>query len=112
MAVTVKNIIDEVRPMVADDSAPYRWSDLQVMARINAGIQEVFSRRPDSPILQTVEPPTDLTNIYDEITLRPLFKTALIYFAAWTLLSERSSDKSLRAQAKEYRQLFDGLMGA
>ena len=112
MAYTVKNIIDDVRPLVADDSTgdTPRWSDPQIMTRINLGIQETFSLRPDSVTLQVVDAPDELTSVYDEVPLRTAFRMALTYYAAWSLLSERSSDKSLRTQGLDFRKLYNSLV--
>lgn len=112
MAFTVANVITEVRPLVADtDAGDYRWDDATILARVNSGVEETFALRPDSVISQAVSPPAASTATGDAVPLRDLFKMAIIYFTAWSLLSERSSDKSLRTQALDYRKLYTGLVG-
>lgn len=112
MAFTVTNVIDEVRPLVADtESSDYRWPDATILTRVNAGVAEIFSQRPDAVSSLDPDPPADSTAVGDTVPLRGVFKMATIYFVAWSLLSERSSDKSLRTQALDYRKLYSGLVG-
>jgi hypothetical protein len=111
MAFTVKNVVDEVRPLVSDSDVPYRWTDAQMKAKVNEGLQEVFTLRPDAVATISPNPPEDISNLYDDVPVRPVFKTALIYYTASSLLMERGSDKSLRTQGQDYQKLFFTLMG-
>lgn len=111
MAFTVKNVADEVRPLVSDTTQPLRWTDAQLLAKVNEGLQETFTLRPDAVISVSADAPVDLENLYDEVPVRPVFKSALIYYTASTLLLERGSDKSLRTQGKEYQRIYLTLMG-
>lgn len=111
MAFTVKQVVSEVRPLVSDSDVPYRWTDAQLKAKINEGLQEIFTLRPDAVATISPNPPAYIENLYDEVPVRPVFKTALIYYTASALLAERGSDKSLRTQGMDYQKLFFTLIG-
>jgi hypothetical protein len=110
VAFTVKNVIDEVRPLIADTEQPYRWSDARVKAKINSSIGETFSRRPDSLLTASSSAPNTLSSMYDEVPMEDRFKIPLVFYAAYLLLMERASDKSLRTQGMDFLKLYANLM--
>ena len=112
MAFTGTNVLDEVRPLVADtDNTNYRWTDDQILVKINSAILEIFSLRPDAANPATVEPPSSVI-LTSTIALRDLFRPAVVYHAASALLMERSSDKSLRTQGADFRKMYTQTVGA
>ena len=110
MAFTVADVITEVRPLVADSAVPYRWEDTVIIPKVDEGLQDVFSRRPDRLLTLSPDAPTSVVAVTDVLPLNLNNKTALIYFAAARLLAERSSDKSLRAQGQEFYKIYLNLM--
>jgi len=112
MSFTVKNIVDDVRPLISDTDQPYRWTDPQIVVRVNDAVQHTFSRRPDAASSATLDGPEDLESMYDEVPLRRQFRSALIYYTGAVLLQDRSSDKSLRSKGAEFMKLFNALIGA
>jgi hypothetical protein len=111
MAFTVNNVIIEARMLVADETQPYRWSDVQMKDKVNEGLHAVFSERPDSYTEIVVGPISDLDSLYDDVPLQPNFKAALIYYVAGNLIATRSSDKSLRVQGREFLTQFNHIVG-
>lgn len=110
MAFTVQDVIDEVRPLVADSAVPYRWENLAMIPKVNEGLQDIFSRRPDRLLVLSPDAPVPLVSATDELPLNLNNKTAMIYFVAARLLGERSSDKSLRVQGQDFYKIYLNLM--
>lgn len=111
MAFTVKNVVDDARPMVGDETEPYHWADPQIVAVVDSGLQVLHSMRPDALTSVTVDPPDTLESLYDAVPVRDSFRAALRYFVAGTLLQERGSDKSMRQQGADFLARFQALAG-
>jgi hypothetical protein len=54
---TVSQIFTEARRIIHDESQPYRWSDVELLAYINAGNRQTVALIPDANTVETV---TDL----------------------------------------------------
>lgn len=52
---TAQNVIDEVRRIIHDENAPYRWEDVELLDYINAGIRQIVGILPDSNTVETIE---------------------------------------------------------
>jgi hypothetical protein len=91
----------ELRAMIADTNTPYRWEDGRIHSFINVAIQRLFSDRPDAFSGFLSYAPADLVLGTDELPCRAEFIPAVLFYAAATLIMQRSSDKSLRKQADD-----------
>ncbi len=52
--VTAQDIIDEVRRVIHDENPTFRWSDIELLDYINAGIRQTVSLVPEAYTVETV----------------------------------------------------------
>jgi hypothetical protein len=52
---TVQDIIDEVRPIIHDETVSYRWSDANLLDYVNAGIRQIVTLIPEANVTESVE---------------------------------------------------------
>jgi len=52
---TAQNIIDEVRAIIHDSVATFRWSDVELIRYLNAGVRQTISLVPEANAVQSIE---------------------------------------------------------
>lgn len=51
----VQSVITEVRRIIHDESAPFRWSDAELIDYVNAGDRQTVSLLPEANTIETIE---------------------------------------------------------
>lgn len=52
---TAQDVIDEVRRIIHDETAPYRWEDAELIDYINAATRQIVTILPDANTVETIE---------------------------------------------------------
>jgi len=105
MSFTAANVLSDARVMVHDEDS-IRWSDGDLLAYVNRGLEALWAKRPDAFFVEgiVVDPPTALTSTSNAVPLLDRWRVALTHWVAYECLSEDDDDASNQALATNHLQ--------
>ena len=103
-----QDVIDRIRPLINDTVAQYRWSDDDLIDKLNDGLEELWKTRPvafyESAIVLTHF--TDLTAVGDTMPVGNSYRQALAFFVAFLAYSEDRDDLANAQNAQKFFDLY------
>ena len=112
--MTGQNIIDEVRSTLMDETEPYRFSDVLMLGFLNDGLQTLFSRRPDSVIMEDdvrirIDRPAPLGQLDDPLVMEPHWRPVLVHYVLYRAYDIDSDQHEAGAAGKAlgFKTRFD-----
>lgn len=114
MAITGQQIVDEVRTTVVDDTPTYRWSDALLLGWLNAGLQALFSKRPDCMLLEDdtavqVNRPIAMNALSEVLPVDDKYSVALVQYVLHRVFLTDTDELEAASQgrAAAHKALFD-----
>ena len=107
--MTAQDIITAVRTDILNDgTAPYRWSDAFLLAKLSDAQRELFRRRPDVGIgIATVTlSPDTLTAVSDVMEVGDEWRSALMDYVAFKAFEMDAEHAENIKRAQHHLQLF------
>ena len=109
--MTGDNIITEVRPEIGDTTTTYRWSDSDLLTKINAGLREIWAAHPeafsydeDEDMVLTM--PVALSATSETVPIQDEYRNVLVHFICHSVLSEEKEEAGQIAAANEHWNKF------
>jgi hypothetical protein len=101
--MTVQDIINDVRPKLADTFYPYQWIDGNYYTPINDGIREIVTKFPHALYVTAVTTtmPSDVAAVGDEVLIIDEFRNKLVELVVIQLLQEDKERKRAIIEQQE-----------
>lgn len=102
------DIISAARGTLIDATAPYRWTDADMLLWLNAGLQELWKRRPDAFYITTivVTAPAAMAIISSTVPVLDQFQQALTDYLLFRCFSRDSDDQANVSRSEIHMKLF------
>jgi hypothetical protein len=107
--MTVQNVIDRIRPLISDTVATYRWSDDDLIQKINDALEELWHIRPVAFYISTIVTTrfTDVSAVGGTMPVGNDYRQALAYYVCYLCYMEDGDDSANGALAMKYFDLFE-----
>ena len=105
--MTGTEIADTVR-FIANDQAPYKPDDAQMLALLILGLRAVKSLRPDAMLDadDQMRDQTEPTALADELDLDDRFESPLTDYVVMRVFQQKGGDKHWLERAEHHRDTF------
>jgi hypothetical protein len=113
MSFTVKNVLDDTRPLVNDIEAE-TWSDQIFFQYINECVRLIYAEHPECRVetAGTLKAYTAITAVGNTIGLDDVYRQAVVEYLAYRFHDADAGDTRDKSRAAEHLQRFNTLLGA
>lgn len=112
--MTAQQVIDVVRPLINDTVATYRWSDADLIAKLNNALEELWHNEPSAFYITTIVTThfTDITAVGDSVLVSTMWRSALAYHMAFQVYAEDRDDMENASISQKFFDLYSKELGA
>lgn len=113
--MTAENVIDDVRDILRDTVATYRWANSVLFDFVSAGMRDLWQRRTDARFASdgsytaalTIPTMSGETVPTDTLVLDNVFREALVYYTAHRAFGINGDDEANAALADRYLLMYE-----
>lgn len=94
---TAADYLTEARRLLQDETAPYRYPDVDMLGALNLAVLEARRLRPDL-FLSNFSALPNVSTTGSAISIEPMYQSALVYYVVGRMeLRDAEDDKDARA---------------
>lgn len=112
MSFTVKDLIDDVRPLV-NDADKTTWGDAIFFRYLNEGVLLIYSNYPECRVAAagTLTDFAAIDALADTVPLDDIYRSAMVEYLAYRYHDADAGDSHDKSRTAEHLARFNELMG-